>query len=70
MTEDFGPFKGAIHPDEVGAMPRSLVPARRAGGPQDMAGTMLYLASAAGAYCNGLVVVTDGGRLGMSPATY
>lgn len=51
-----------------GAMPKELIPMQRLGEATDMAGTMLYLASGAGAYCNGVVVVLDGGRLGTFPS--
>ena len=34
------------------------VPARQYGGEEEMGGTILYLASRAGAYCNGLVLVS------------
>jgi NAD(P)-dependent dehydrogenase (short-subunit alcohol dehydrogenase family) len=36
-------------------------PMRRIGRPQDMAGVALYLASAAGAFVNGVVIPVDGG---------
>lgn len=36
----------------------------------DMAGVILFLASRAGAYCNGCVLVTDGGRLSVMPSSY
>lgn len=52
-----------------GAVPREMVPMGRMGDQQDLGGTMLYLASRAGAYCNGAVIVIDGGRLGMFPTT-
>ncbi|RYP43366.1 hypothetical protein DL768_009960 [Monosporascus sp. mg162] len=42
----------------------------RPGDEQDMAGAILYLASRAGAYCNGAVIVSDGGRLGNFPSTF
>ncbi|RYP08782.1 hypothetical protein DL764_001693 [Monosporascus ibericus] len=42
----------------------------RPGDEQDMAGAILYLASRAGAYCNGAVIVSDGGRLGTFPSTF
>ena len=35
-----------------------------------VAGTILGLVSKAGAYYNGVVLVTDGGRLGQLPSTY
>lgn len=37
---------------------------------QDLAGTVLFLASPAGAYLNGETLLTDGGRLAQMPATY
>ena len=53
-----------------GVFPKEKIPAQRPGAPEDMAGTILYLTSRAGAYCTGCVVVTDGGRLSMMPSTY
>lgn len=53
-----------------GRFPKSLVPLERAGTEEDMAGTILYLTSRAGAYINGNVIVTDGGRLSVIPSTY
>ncbi|RYC56177.1 hypothetical protein CHU98_g10035 [Xylaria longipes] len=47
-----------------------FIPARRFGGEEEMAGTALYLASRAGAYCNGLVLVNDGGKLSTMPSEY
>ncbi|UNI22715.1 hypothetical protein JDV02_008577 [Purpureocillium takamizusanense] len=49
-------------------VPESVVPLGRLGATTDMAGTVLYLASVAGAYCNGVAVVLDGGRLGTFPS--
>jgi NAD(P)-dependent dehydrogenase (short-subunit alcohol dehydrogenase family) len=46
------------------------IPEERMGAEDDMAGAILFLASRAGAYCNGNVLVTDGGRLSVHPATY
>lgn len=51
-----------------GAVPREMVPMGRMGDEKDMSGTLLYLASRAGAYTNGEVVVLDGGRLGTFPS--
>ncbi|CAK7219646.1 hypothetical protein SBRCBS47491_003917 [Sporothrix bragantina] len=48
----------------------STIPAGRVGDVKDIAGTILYLASQAGAYSNGTVIITDGGRLATMPATY
>ncbi|KAI8625311.1 short chain dehydrogenase [Xylariaceae sp. FL1651] len=47
-----------------------FIPARRFGGEDEIAGTALYLASRAGAYCNGLILVTDGGKLSTMPSEY
>lgn len=54
---------------EPGAVPETMVPMKRMGDEKDMGGTMLYLASRAGAYCNGTVIILDGGRLNNFPAT-
>ncbi|KAF7593352.1 hypothetical protein BBP40_011642 [Aspergillus hancockii] len=53
-----------------GSFPREKIPLTRAGGEEDIAGLILYMASAAGGYLNGNITVTDGGRLGSAPATY
>jgi NAD(P)-dependent dehydrogenase (short-subunit alcohol dehydrogenase family) len=55
---------------EEGKFDRNLVPATRSGHEEDIAGVILWLCSKAGAYINGNVVITDGGRLGMVPSTY
>ncbi|KAH6951552.1 hypothetical protein DER45DRAFT_587321 [Fusarium avenaceum] len=54
---------------QPGAIPTSMVPLRRMGDEKDMFGTFLYLASRAGGYCNGTVIVVDGGRLNNFPTT-
>lgn len=54
----------------TGIFPKEKIPLERVGSDEDMAGTTLYLTSRAGAYCNGNVIVTDGGRLSVMPATY
>ncbi|KAI1741767.1 short chain dehydrogenase [Xylaria scruposa] len=53
-----------------GPIVKSQIPLERVGDEQDMGGAILYLASRAGAYCNGTVVVTDGGRLTTFPSTF
>jgi NAD(P)-dependent dehydrogenase (short-subunit alcohol dehydrogenase family) len=47
-----------------------FIPARRFGGEEEMGGTVVYLASRAGAFNNGVVLVNDGGRLGVTLSTY
>lgn len=56
--------------DDIISVPAAAVPMRRLGNEKDMAGTLLYLASRAGAYTNGAVVTVDGGRLGNFPAVF
>jgi NAD(P)-dependent dehydrogenase (short-subunit alcohol dehydrogenase family) len=53
-----------------GSFPREAIPATRAGAEEDIAGVVLWLASQAGGYVNGNIVVTDGGRLGVVPSSY
>jgi len=56
--------------ESAGGFPKTFIPAQRAGGDADMAGAILYLCSRAGAYVNGDVVITDGGRLSIVPSSY
>jgi NAD(P)-dependent dehydrogenase (short-subunit alcohol dehydrogenase family) len=49
--------------------PRFL-PSLRFGGDEEMAGMLLYLASRAGAYTNGVVLLADGGRCAVMRSTY
>jgi NAD(P)-dependent dehydrogenase (short-subunit alcohol dehydrogenase family) len=53
-----------------GNFPRTVIPMERVGTEEDMAGAILFLSSRAGAYVDGNVLVLDGGRLSMLPATY
>lgn len=46
------------------------IPLQRAGDIKDMGGLALFLASRAGAYVNGTIHITDGGRLGLFSSTY
>ncbi|KAI1435702.1 short-chain dehydrogenase [Xylaria sp. CBS 124048] len=48
----------------------NYIPGRRFGGSEEMSGTILYLASRAGSYCNGLALVYDGGRLAVMHSEY
>lgn len=49
---------------------RLYIPARRFGGIEDIGGSVLYLASRAGSYCNGLILLVDGGRLSVMLSEY
>jgi NAD(P)-dependent dehydrogenase (short-subunit alcohol dehydrogenase family) len=40
----------------------NVIPAGRVGNEEDVAGAVLHMASRAGAYLNGSVIVVDGGR--------
>lgn len=53
-----------------GVMPRTLVPAQRMGAADELAGTVLYLASKAGGYTNGNISLIDGGFLANHAGTY
>jgi NAD(P)-dependent dehydrogenase (short-subunit alcohol dehydrogenase family) len=47
-----------------------FTPAKRFGGDEEMAGAILYLASRAGSYSNGSILISDGGRLSVMTGTY
>lgn len=55
---------------EEGAFARSWQPAERAGSDDDMAGVILYMASKAGSFLNGSVLLVDGGKVSTMPSTY
>ncbi|KAI2602741.1 short-chain dehydrogenase [Hypoxylon sp. NC1633] len=57
-------------PEEEAFEDQRFIPARRFGGDEEMAGTILYLASRSGSYSNGLILTTDGGRLSVMTGTY
>jgi NAD(P)-dependent dehydrogenase (short-subunit alcohol dehydrogenase family) len=60
----------SLDPAGKGIVEQSVVPAERLGKEEDIAGAILYMASKAGAYLNGSVVVVDGGRLSTLTSTY
>jgi NAD(P)-dependent dehydrogenase (short-subunit alcohol dehydrogenase family) len=55
---------------EDGSFPREMIPATRGGSEEDMAGLIVWLASNSGGYINGNILVTDGGRISVVPASY
>jgi len=56
--------------DNDGKLPSYVSPMRRAGEPNEIASLILTLASAGGAYCNGAVFLSDGGRLANGPSVF
>jgi NAD(P)-dependent dehydrogenase (short-subunit alcohol dehydrogenase family) len=60
--------EGAFPDAKIMAPDRS--PSERTGSEEDLAGTVLFMVSRAGAYLNGETLVTDGGRLSQLPAVY
>jgi NAD(P)-dependent dehydrogenase (short-subunit alcohol dehydrogenase family) len=58
------------NPMEEGSVSAKIIPVTRVGVEDDMKGTVLFVASRAGAYLNGNITVLDGGRLSQFPGTY
>ncbi|OCH86887.1 short-chain dehydrogenase [Obba rivulosa] len=60
-----------IGPDKVNVVGKGLipVPANRSGTPEEVAGTVIYLASSAGGYTNGQEIIVDGGYTAVNPST-
>ncbi|RCI14284.1 hypothetical protein L249_6133 [Ophiocordyceps polyrhachis-furcata BCC 54312] len=70
MTDDTL-LKGiSSNPRDEGSMPKERIPLQRAGTEEEIAGAALFLASTAGGYLDGFVLLTDGGRTSIVPATY
>ncbi|KAB5580267.1 hypothetical protein GE09DRAFT_1081484 [Coniochaeta sp. 2T2.1] len=55
---------------KAGVLDSANFPAGRLGEEKDMAGVILFLASAAGGYVNGNVMLVDGGSISTIPGTY
>lgn len=71
MTEGMMKSQGKYESYNIeGTWDKEVIPATRSGDEEDMAGVILWLCSRAGAFTNGCVVVTDGGRLSVLPSTY
>jgi NAD(P)-dependent dehydrogenase (short-subunit alcohol dehydrogenase family) len=49
---------------------KAILPVGRPGNIQDMAGLTLWLSSNAGGYVTGSIVLSDGGVLSVTPASY
>ncbi|POS69092.1 3-oxoacyl-(acyl-carrier protein) reductase [Diaporthe helianthi] len=67
MTEAHAPDEDVT---AAGSRPWQETPATRWGTEEDMAGAVLYLASRAGSFVNGCILLVDGGALSMSPSSY
>ncbi|KAF2639782.1 WD40 repeat-like protein [Massarina eburnea CBS 473.64] len=65
-----GPYPSDMTKGNSGKYGTSEVPQGRMGSAEDVAGMFLFLVGRSGAYCNGVVQVTDGGRTGVWPSTY
>ncbi|WVF66518.1 hypothetical protein IAT40_001258 [Kwoniella sp. CBS 6097] len=55
-------MQDASNPKSMLARAKELVPVKRGGEEEDAAGTAIYLASRAGSYVNGEIIVLSGGR--------
>lgn len=60
-------FKPATPDSDTVKLPRYMTPMERMGRDEEVAGTVVWLAGRAGAYCNGSLVVLDGGRMLVNP---
>ncbi|OHE98666.1 short chain dehydrogenase [Colletotrichum orchidophilum] len=71
LTEQMALFK-LTDPkaEDDGSVPASRATVLRAGREVEAAGAMLYLASLAGGYTNGTVILADGGSASVVPSTY
>lgn len=58
------------NPEDEGPDNEIFIPSQKFGGEEEMAGAILYLASRAGSFTNGNVMLCDGGRASIIPASY
>ncbi|KAF2661401.1 WD40 repeat-like protein [Lophiostoma macrostomum CBS 122681] len=65
-----GPYPSEMTARYEGRYGTNQVPQGRKGGINDVAGTMLFLVGKGGAYVDGQVMVSDGGRVSVFPSTY
>lgn len=63
-------MRGSRNPEEEGPDNSVFIPAQKFGEEEEMAGTLLYLASQAGSFTNGNAILFDGGRGAVIPASY
>lgn len=71
LTEQMAAFKLTDpRAEDEGSFPSSFCTSRRAGREYEAAGAVLYLASLAGGYTNGSVLLGDGGICSVLPSTY
>ncbi|KAL4802226.1 hypothetical protein BDV18DRAFT_154303 [Aspergillus unguis] len=63
-------FKGDDKGVSDGSFDKGMIPMTRAGGEEDIAGLVLWMAGASGGYLNGNITVTDGGRLSVLQSSY
>jgi THO complex subunit 3 len=65
-----GPYPSEMTAANPASYGTNQIPQGRMGGVNDIAGLTLFLVGKAGAYVNGSVQITDGGRIGVFPAVY
>lgn len=61
---------GTRVPEEESPESSVFIPSQKFGGEEEMAGAILYLASRAGSFTNGNVILCDGGRAAIIPGSY
>lgn len=65
-----GPYPSEMTATNSARYGTNQIPQGRMGGANDIAALMLFLVGKGGAYTNGTVQITDGGRIGVFPAVY